>query len=95
MPNKILTKALGLAMMGQMRRQKGSYDKAVPVISPDIQGDRAYSLLSSEQKGQLKFCKKDAAKIHKCRECDLQWKFCKDGCLHIRPRPRIEVPIAV
>ena len=97
MPGKILTRKAGLAMMGRMNRLKTKSDTIPPgpQVSPKIQGARALSLLSDEQRGQLKFALKDAEKEYKCGAKDLEWRFDKYGCIHVRQRPRIEVPSAV
>jgi len=95
MPSKIITRKPGLAMMGQMNRFKTNCDVMPPgpQISPEIQGPRAFSLLTAEQKGQLKYALKDAGKVHKCDAKSLEWRFDKFGCVHIRKRVRIEIPV--
>ena len=63
-------------MMGAMRRVTLNAP-VIPEISPDIQGLRAYELLSEEQKGMLMYALCDAAKLHNCRPYELRWAFGK------------------
>jgi len=80
-------------MMGKMNRFKTKTDVMPPGprISPNIQGPRALSLLTTKQKGQLKFALKDGAKEYKCGVKDLEWRFDKFGCIHVRKRVMIEI----
>jgi len=59
---------------GMMARVKLN-EPIVPEISPDIQGLGAYSLLTAEQKGLLKYALKDYAKRRGCNINELRWAF--------------------
>jgi hypothetical protein len=63
----------------------------VPVVSPGIQGKRAWDLLTKEQLAQVDYALKDCAKKYKCTRKDLQWRIDKYGAIHVRKAPRIEI----
>lgn len=66
----------------------------VPDISPGIQGRRAYDLLTTEQKAQLKIALNNAAKVLKCSIADLEWSFGRGHPvqpIRIRKTRRIEL----
>lgn len=85
----ILTKGILQKHTGAMRRLKGNAFPVIPMISPGIQGQAAYDMLSKEQKGQLKTALQDAAKQLKCSVQDLQWCVGRFGEIKVRKRKRI------
>ncbi len=92
--SKLIPNSKGLAMVGMMQAVAMKRDAAPPgpKIGPAFQGMRALKLLGPEQTGMLEYGLKDAAKKYKVRASELEWYFDSTGALHIKPRPRIEVP---
>lgn len=66
-----LNKFLRAGMMSRVKLN----EPVIPEISPDIQGLRALSLLTAEQKGLLNYALKDCAKRRNCNINELRWAF--------------------
>lgn len=67
-----------------------------PKISPAIQGQKAYDLLSTRQKGLLEFALQNTARRKKCSVNDLEWEIGKGypGCpipIRVQKKQRIEL----
>jgi len=74
-----------------MLRFKSNNLQVTPVISPKIQGNTAYNLLSEQQKGQLRYALQNAAKEYNCSIRDLQWCIGRFGEIKIRKLQRITI----